>query len=155
MDIYVNRAAKRTTKPKMFFFALFIKHISALAFLPVGEVAEAADLLLRQNDCPTEAIPIIRYFINTYIGSNGVDAQPPLFPITFWNVNERTPSNCFRTNNCVEGWHRRFKAVMQCAKPGVFKCIAKLMKEQKSQSNQIVRLNSGEPHKKKTKISKT
>ena len=40
---------------------------------------------------------------------------------------------------------------MQCAKPGVFKCIAKLMKEQKSQSNQIERLNSGEPHKNKQK----
>ena len=57
------------------------------------EVIEAADLLLRQNDCQTEVIPIIRYFINTYIGSNGVDAQPQLFPITFWNVNERTLSN--------------------------------------------------------------
>ena len=56
------------------------------------------------------------------------------------------------TNNCVEGWHRRCKAVMQCDKPGVFKCIAKLLKEQNSQSNQIERLNSDEPHKKKQKI---
>ena len=40
---------------------------------------------------------------------------------------------------------------MQCAKPGVFKCINKMLKEQKSQSNQIERLNSGEPHKKKQK----
>ena len=38
---------------------------------------------------------------------------------------------------------------MQCAKPGVYKCIAKIMKEQKSQSNQIERLNSGEPREKK------
>ena len=53
------------------------------------EVVEAADLLLWQNDCPTEVIPIIRYFINTYIGSNGVDAQPPLLPITFWTMKER------------------------------------------------------------------
>lgn len=110
----VEKGCKTNYEAKDGFFALFIKHISALAFLPVGEVAEAADLLLRQNDCPTEAIPIIRYFIQTYIGSNGVDAQPPLFPISFWNVYERTLSNCFRTNNYVEGWHRRFKAVMQC-----------------------------------------
>lgn len=40
---------------------------------------------------------------------------------------------------------------MQCAKPGVYKCIAKIMKEQKSQSNQIERLNSGEPREKKKK----
>ena len=40
---------------------------------------------------------------------------------------------------------------MQSAKPGVFKCIDKLMKEQKRQANQIERLNSGEPHKKKQK----
>ena len=44
-------------------FALFIKHVSALAFLPVGEVAEASNLLLQQNDCPGEAIPIIRFLI--------------------------------------------------------------------------------------------
>ena len=123
--IYMLTGLQNELRSRRCFFALFIKHISALAFLPVGEVAEAADLLLRQNDCPTEAIPIIRYFIQTYIGSNGVDAQPPLFPISFWNVYERTLSNCFRTNNCVEGWHRRFKAVMQCAKPGVYKCMLK------------------------------
>ena len=44
---------------------------------------------------------------------------------------------------------------MQSAKPGVFKCIDKLMKEQKSQTNQIERLNSGEPHKKIKKNTKT
>ena len=40
---------------------------------------------------------------------------------------------------------------MQCAKPGVYKCIAEIMKEQKSQSIQIERLNSGEPREKKQK----
>ena len=40
---------------------------------------------------------------------------------------------------------------MQCAKPGVYKCIAKIMNEQKIQSIQIESFNSGEPREKKQK----
>lgn len=80
--------------------------------MPVGEVAEASNLLLWRSNCPYEAIPIIRYFIETYTVSNGVDAQPSLLPIRFQNVYERILDNCFRTNSCVEGWHRRFKSII-------------------------------------------
>ena len=127
---------------------MFIKHISALAFIPVENGSLASDLLLQHEDCPDEAKPIVKYFIHTYIG---VDDQQPLFPIRFWSVYDRTTTNCFRTNNCVEGWHRRFKSVMQCANPGVFKCIEKIMKEQKTQSLEMQRLNAGEPPQKKQK----
>lgn len=78
---------------------MFIKLVSALAFLLVREVAKASNILLRQNDCPNEDIQIIRYFIQTYVGSNGVDAQPSLFPIRFCNVYERKLNNYLGTNN--------------------------------------------------------
>ena len=104
--------------------------------------------MLLHRGCPDEAKPIVKYFVHTYIGAEG---REPLFPINFWSVYERTRSNCFRTNNCVEGWHRRFKSVMQCANPGVFKCVQKIVKEQKTQSLEIMRLNAGEPPKKKQK----
>ena len=87
-------------------------------------------ILLRIDDFPSEVIPIIITYIGTR-SNNVVDALPPLFPVEFWNINERTKNNCFITNNCVDSWHRRFKYVMQCANPVVFKYISAIRKEQK------------------------
>ena len=45
-------------------------------------VEEASVVLLRNDDFPSEAIPIIRYSVCTYIGTisnNAVDTLPPLF----------------------------------------------------------------------------
>ena len=61
-------------------------------------------------------------------------------------------NNGFRTNDCVEDWHRWFKSVMQCVKPGVLKCITATKKGQKTQSMRIERINSNEPLKKSTNI---
>ena len=37
---------------------MFIKRVSAFAFLPLGKVAEALNLLLRQNGFPVKAVSI-------------------------------------------------------------------------------------------------
>ena len=94
------------------------------------DVSLASDLLLQHENCPDEAKHIVRYFIHTYIGFDG---QQPLFPIRFWSVYDRKRTNCFRTNQ------------------GVFKCIEKIMKEQKTQNLEMQRLNAGEPPQKKQK----
>ena len=54
-------------------------------------------------------------------------------------------NNCFRTNDCVEDWQKKFKSIMQCVKPGVFKCITATKKGQKAQSMRIEKINSKEP----------
>ena len=67
--------------------------MSVLAFLPLNEVEEASSFLLRNDDFPSESMPIIRYFIRSYIctkPNNGVDNLLPLLPVELWNVNERT-----------------------------------------------------------------
>ena len=40
---------------------------------------------------------------------------------------------------------------LQCANPGVFKCIEKTVKEQKTQNLEMIRLDAGEPSIKKQK----
>ena len=61
-------------------------------------------------------------------------------------------NNWLLTNNCVEGWQKKFKPVVQCANSGVFKCITAIMKQQKTQSMYIDRkINSSDLKKKKYK----
>ena len=91
-----------------------IRCISALAFLPVDEVEEGFRTLTNHSAFPVEATQIARYFHKTYIGLNQLETSKgrPLFAINFLNVNKRTKNDNHRTNNQVEGWHRRFQSVV-------------------------------------------
>ena len=66
-----------------------------------------------------EATQISGYFHKTYTGLNQPDSnvERPLFPIKFWNVDERTKNDEHRTNNQVEWWHRLFQSVLACGNP--------------------------------------
>lgn len=132
-------------------FAHHIKCISALAFLPEDEVEEAFRMLTNHSDFPVEATQIAGYFHKTYIGLNqpGSNVGRPLFQIKFWNVNDRTRNNEHRTNNQVEGWHRRFQSVLSCGNPGFFTCVKALKREQMNTINKVNRLQAGFPVKKK------
>ena len=35
-------------------------------------------------------------------------AEQPLFDLALWNMYDQTIRDLLRTNNAVEGWHRRF-----------------------------------------------
>lgn len=126
-------------------FAHHIKCISALAFLPDHEVDEAFRTLTNHSAFPVEATQIAGYFHKTYIGLNQPDSNVgrALFPIKFWNVNERTKNNEHRTNNQVEGWHRRFQSVLACGNPGFFTCVKALKKEQVNTMDKVNRLQAG------------
>ena len=94
---------------------------------------------------PVEATQIAGYFHKTYIGLNQADSSVgrPLFAIKFWNVNERTKNDDHRTNNQVEGWHRRFQSVLSCGNPGFFTCVKALKREQVNTTNKVNRLQTG------------
>ena len=134
-------------------FAHSIKCISALAFLPVDEVEEGFRTLTNHSAFPVEATQIAGYFQKTYIGLNQPESREgrPLFAINFWNVNERTKNDNHRTNNQVEGWHRRFQCVLACGNLGFFTCVKALKREQVNTSNKVNRLQAGFSVKKKKK----
>ena len=52
---------------------------------------------------------VIDYFEDTYIGRlrPGGHRRAPLFDLALWNMYEQTIGDLPRTNNAVEGWHRR------------------------------------------------
>ena len=55
---------------------------------------------------------VIDYFEDTYIGRlrPGVHRRALLFDLALWNMYDQTIGDLPRTNNAVEGWHRRFQA---------------------------------------------
>ena len=124
-------------------FAHSIRQLSALAFIPAEDVADAY-LLLRQSDrFDQRAVPLFSYFEDTWVGVPGGNRQP-LFPISLWNVYLQTLVGEPRTNNALEGWHRSLQSKFNCSNPSVFKCIKALKREQGLTSARVARYASGE-----------
>ena len=135
-------------------FALSAKSLTCLAFVPVGDVTSAFTQLIGSSDFDRRMEPVVDYFEEVWIGRQSASGarEDPMFAIELWNVLDRTTNNYGRTNNSVEGWHRRFNSILQCSRPTIFKCINALKLEQKSNEDVIARLNVGQggPPQKKT-----
>ena len=88
-------------------FALHLRMISALAFLPPNDVQNSFDQLaaLIRNQYGNDADGVFDYFEDNYVGRFRVNAPRgiPTFPIDFWNMFHHTDDELQRTNNAVEG----------------------------------------------------
>ena len=75
---------------------------------------------------------VINYFEDTYIGRlrPGGHRRAPLFDLALWNMYDQMIGDLPRTNNAVEGWHRRFQANVGAYHPNVWKFINILKQEQ-------------------------
>lgn len=81
--------------------------------------------------------------------------RSPLFPPTLWSVYQRTLDGEPRTNNHLEGWHRRFKAIVDKHHPNIYVFLDCLKGEQARTETQIERLIAGEtPQKLRKKVRK-
>ena len=60
----------------------------------------------------------------------GGHRRAPLFDLAFWNMYDQTIGDLPRTNNAVEGWHRRFQANVGAYHPNFWKSIDILKREQ-------------------------
>ena len=102
-------------------FALHLRMISALAFLPPNDVQNSFDQLaaLIRNQYGNDADGVLDYFEDHYVGRFRANAQrgTPTFPIDFWNMFHRTDDELPRTNNAVEGWYRGFQAHVSACHP--------------------------------------
>ena len=97
-------------------FALQIRHLAALAYVPEAEVIPSFENLDSQYYTENEGFlqPLINYFEDIWIGR--MDRRnrrcQPLFPISLWNCHEAAKSGLLRTNNSIEGWHRGFNQLI-------------------------------------------
>ena len=133
-------------------FALHVRMIPALAFVPSDQVV---DVFERVSDQITRIYAdevdlmnqLLIYFEDNYIGRlrRNAPRAAAIFPIQMWNMFNRTQQEMPRTNNNIEGWHRRFQGICNCFHPSFWKFIEMLKKEQSLNRLAIVQAEAGHP----------
>lgn len=138
-------------------FALKIRHLIALAYLPPEDIPNAFNLLkdkVLPQDSSTENI--IQWFETTYVKGKQTSrtstdnkltiyTTPPLFSPDIWSVHYNNEHNLPRTQNSVEAWHRRWNSLLNNKKIGLYSTIKELKKEQIAVNIQIERAEAGAP----------
>lgn len=134
-------------------FALLVKMIKSLAFVPPNEIEEYFTCLERKfNDDDIKKIGC--WFKKNYIGD---ETSQPRYEPHFWSVYDTTGRNSEtfpRTQNNVEAWHRRLKCVVGKSHAGVYKLLAHLKDEMIYAKVQLERIQNGEHIAKKRKTIK-
>jgi hypothetical protein len=115
-------------------FALQIRQLAALTFVPIDNVASFEGLIdspyfTEHNDLVQSSV---NYFEDTWIGRPGRRNQcrNPIFAHSLWNCYEATLEDLPKTNNSVEGWHRGFSQLLGAYHPTIWKFIDVVKKEQ-------------------------
>lgn len=145
-------------------FALEIKKLSALAFVPLKDVIPAYEYLLETpffNQQILEAF--LTYFKVTWIGAiyRGNKRRDPMFAITIWNQSSNIAKGLNKTNNAVKGFHNGFNHLIgaaQCAHPTIWKLIDASKKQQSLidlRIEQHLRGDQQQPKKQKYKDQET
>ena len=102
-------------------FALHTRMFCAVVFMPPDNVIagfkELSDLIT--NTYQGEMDDLLDYFEETFVGRycRNAERRPPLLALNLWNMFYRTFDKLPRTNNHVEGWHRRFKRIYRRGHP--------------------------------------
>ena len=98
-----------------------------------------------ENIYPVEALPIVDYYEDTWIGRPGRrnTRRPPKFEIEMWSCFERVQEDLPKTNNVIEGWHRTFLHQVSGCHPTIWKFLAELRREQAPTEINIEKLLGG------------
>lgn len=130
-------------------FALHVRMLYALAYLPVDDVPAALEVI--RGSMPAAGQPLMEYFDRTYVNGPVIRRTAadlpvhrlPLFPPSFWNVADRFASNLPTTTNHVEAWHRRLQTIIVVDHPSFYTCLHKLRQEQRHTEIAILRGENG------------
>ena len=99
-------------------FAVLLRHIPALAFVPIQHLIEAFETL--EEVMPDEMLPLLDYFERTYIGRRlRTRRRDPPYSHDFWNVHVRVSNGDARTNNKVEGHHNLINKMLSMQHPTI------------------------------------
>ncbi|KAM7293454.1 uncharacterized protein ISCGN_026584 [Ixodes scapularis] len=123
-------------------FAVKMKMLPALAFLPVEAIPEAFQDLLEVF--PQEAIGLANYFEDVYVGRprrNGVSSAQ--FPPKLWSVYEAALDGIPRTNNSVGTWHYGLQSNVRSTSPNIWVFFDSLKKEQALSEMKLSQAASG------------
>jgi len=125
-------------------FALKLRMIPALAFVPTVDVVEAFEEL--SEILPPECRPITDYFEDSYIGRpQRRGRRQSTYALGMWNMHLRSENELPKTNNSVEGWHRSFQSNVGSFHPTIWKFIGFIQREQALQQVHCAQFLAGHP----------
>lgn len=137
-------------------FALHVRMLPALAFVPQEDVIESFETLIETNYFSTNEellTPLIDYFESNWIGRlQRRHRREPKFNIQIWNCFSLVEADLPQTNNSVEGWHNCFSSMLNSSiHPSIWKFITALQKEERVNRLKVEQLVAGNqpPSKKK------
>lgn len=112
-------------------FALKLRLLSALAFVPTADVVEAFETICEQNVLPAEAQSVFDYYEDTWIGRPQRGRRRlPLFSHDLWNCYDGVQESLPKTNNFIERWYRVFEQQISADNPNIWRFIKAIQLEQ-------------------------
>jgi hypothetical protein len=123
-------------------FAIKIRMVAALAFVPPNDVIAAFEELCEQILPDSQAF--VDYFEDTYIGRpQRRGRRAPMFRNEVWNMFDRAEHELPRTNNYVEGWHRSFQSNVGSHHPNFWSFVDFIKREQALQQVYLTQALAG------------
>ncbi|XP_068242204.1 uncharacterized protein [Palaemon carinicauda] len=115
-------------------FALNVRYLPALAFVPVDMVVASFELLCNNDVFSPELQNVVDYFEDTWIGCSDRRnrRRPPRYELMMWNVYEHVLNSVPKTNYALEGWHRAFETQVAGHHPNIWKFLEILKKKSKT-----------------------
>lgn len=123
---------------------VFIHMLAALAFVPPEDVMRLFKRLKRE--APANAGDFVSYFEDTYVGISAQGrrlAVAPRYEIHHWNHYQAVLDGKDTTNNASEGWHNRFRNVVNKHHPDLYSCLKEFQKEQADVEISLLELAQG------------
>jgi len=130
-------------------FSLHVRQLASLAFVPTPAVTSSFNVLMNTAFFEGNEVmlrPLTDYFEDTWIGRpRRGRRRAPSFPHDLWNCYQATADGLARTNNAVEGWHRRFSALLGADHPTIWRFINAIKEEQSVTEMKLNQLVAGTP----------
>ena len=111
-------------------FAMSVRMVAVLAFVPLSYTVQVFEELQESTE-DDEMNQLLDYFEDNYIGRRRRrNRANPVFVPQVWNVHSRVQNELPRTNNSVEGWHRKMQAGVTADHPNIWRFLTILQREQ-------------------------
>lgn len=125
-----------------------IRCLSALAHVPIDDVAESFDLLAESMPHHEKMNEMLSYFEHTYIRGRRIRGRgnnygSAIFPIYSWNQYESAGDGIARTTNIVEGWHHGIQSLFMCSHPTLWLLMEGLDKDCQKQKAAFLQGTTG------------
>lgn len=132
-------------------FCQFARCLSALAFVPENDVADAFDELVEDLPQHERIEELVTYFEHSYIRGRRLRGRgerygPCLFSIPTWNKRDDAGSGLARTTNICEGWHNALQSLFSCQHPTMWTFLDGMSKDINSNKGKLLQAVAGAQH---------